>query len=95
MYPQIEFFPITITSTDLNAIWGCQSSKVSKILQTMMDAYPDEFFWRPLRNGRQGRKPTLFEIQIVPSLVEKLLKEDKQRETPAENITTLVASSLA
>ena len=62
MSPQLEFIPVTITSTDLSAIWGCQSSKVSKILQTMTDAYPDEFFWRPLRKGRQGRKPALFEV---------------------------------
>src|SRR5215831_17715124 len=91
VYPQVEFIPITIASTDLSAIWGCQSSKVSQILQTMTDAYPDEFLWRPLRKGRQGSKPALFEIQMTSSLVEKLLKEDEQRETATEDIMTLVA----
>jgi hypothetical protein len=85
MYPQIEFFPITITSVDLRAMWGCQSYNVPKILQTMTDAYPDEFFWRPLRKGRQGRKPALFEIQIGSSLVEQLLSE------PQETLTTVEA----
>ena len=78
MYPQIEFFPITLTSVDLRAIWGCQSYNVPKILQTMADAYPAEFFWRPLRKGRQGRKPALFEVQIASSLVEKLLLEPQE-----------------
>jgi len=85
MYPQIEFFPITITSVDLRAIWGCQSYNVPKILQTMTDAYRDEFFWRPLRKGRQGRKPALVEIQIVPRLVEQLQSE------PQETLPTVEA----
>jgi hypothetical protein len=78
MYPQIEFFPITITSVQLSSLWGCQSYNIPKILQTMTDAYPDEFFWRPLRKGRQGRKPALFEIQMASSLVEQLLAEPQE-----------------
>ena len=85
MYPQLEFIPVTITSTDLSAIWGCQSSKVSKILQTMTDAYPDEFFWRPLRKGRRGRKPALFEVQLTSALVEQLLS------VPQEPLPTVEA----
>ena len=78
MYPQIEFFPITLTSVELRSLWGCQSYNVSKVLQTMTDAYPAAFFWRPLRKGRQGRKPALFEVQIASSLVEKLLSEQQE-----------------
>ena len=78
MYPQIEFFPITITSVDLRSLWGCQSYNVSKVLQTMTDAYPAEFVWRPLRKGRQGPKPALFEVQIASSLVEQLLSEQQE-----------------
>jgi hypothetical protein len=51
----------------------------------MTDAYPAEFFWRPLRKGRQGRKPALFEVQIGSSLVEQLLSE------PQETLTTVEA----
>ena len=78
MYPQIEFFPITITSVDLRSLWGCQSYNVSKVLQTMTDAYSAEFCWRPVSKGRRGRKPALFEVQIASSLVEKLLSEQQE-----------------
>ena len=91
IYPQIEFFPITITSTDLKAIWGCRTNNVPDVLQTMTDAYPAEFFWRPLRKGRRGRKPAIFELQITSSLVEKLFNEQEKRETAAEDILTLIA----
>jgi len=87
MYPQIEFFPITITSVDLRAIWGCQSYNAPKILQTMTDAYPGEFFWQPLRKGRQGRKPALFEVQIGSRLVEQLLSEPQE---PLPRVEALV-----
>jgi len=78
MYPQIEFIPITLTSVQLSSIWGCRTNNVAKVLQTMTEAYPAEFFWRPLRKGRQGRKPALFEVQIASSLVEKLLLEPQE-----------------
>src|SRR5262245_17984064 len=79
MYPQIEFFPITVTSVLLSSLWGCRSDNVPKVLQTMTDAYPPAaFVWRPLRKGRQGRKPALFEVQIASSLVEKLLSESQE-----------------
>jgi len=44
----------------------------------MPQIYRDEFFWRPLRQGRQGRKPALFEVQIGSSLVEKLLADQQE-----------------
>ena len=91
MYPQIEFFPITITSVELRNLWGCQSYNVAKVLHTMTDAYPAAFVWRPLRKGRQGRKPAIFELQITSSLVEKLFNEQEKRETSVEAMTTLVA----
>jgi hypothetical protein len=78
VYPQIECLPVTIASTDVSALWGCQSSKVSKLLHTMAEAYPDEFVWRSLRQGHQGRRPALFEIQIASSLVERLLSASQE-----------------
>jgi hypothetical protein len=51
----------------------------------MTEAYPAEFVWRPLRKGRQGRKPALFEIQMASSLIEKLLSE------PQETLPTVEA----
>ena len=89
LYPQIEFFPITITSVELRNLWGCQSYNVAKVLHTMTDAYPAEFVWRPLRKGRQGRKPALFEIQIASSLADKLLNEEEEVFTSV--VETLVA----
>ena len=50
----------------------------------MTDAYPDEFFWRPLRKGRQGRKPALFEVQLTSTLVEKLLFEPQETSLTVE-----------
>ena len=78
LYPQIEFFPITITSVELRNLWGCQSYNVAKVLHTMTDAYPAAFVWRPLRKGRQGRKPAIFELQITSSLADKLLNEEEE-----------------
>jgi hypothetical protein len=51
----------------------------------IQETYPDEFFWRPLRKGRRGRKPALFEIQMASSLVEQLLAE------PQETLPTVEA----
>jgi hypothetical protein len=44
----------------------------------MTEAYPDEFVWRPRRQGRHGRKPAVFEGQMASSLVEKLLSESQE-----------------
>ena len=76
--PTVELVPITLTSTTLGALWGCQSYTVPRLLQKIQETYPGEFFWRPLRKGRQGRKPALFEVQIASSLVEKLLSDQQE-----------------
>ena len=79
--PTVELVPITLTSTTLGALWGCQSGNVPSLLQKIQATYPGAFFWRPLRKGRQGRKPALFEVQITSSLVEKL-QSDQQETVP-------------
>jgi len=88
--PTVELVPITLTSTTLGALWGCQSGNVPSLLQKIQATYPGAFFWRPLRKGRQGRKPALFEVRITPVLVEKLLIADEQSETPVEDSRTLM-----
>ena len=86
MYPQIEFLPITLTSVQLSSLWGCRSDSIPKVLQTMTEAYPPAaFVWRPLRKGRQGRKPARFEVQLTSTLVEQLLSE------PQETLPTVAA----
>jgi hypothetical protein len=89
--PTVELLPIAMTSTTIGTLWGCQSYTVPILLQKIQETYPGEFFWRALTRGHRGPKPSVFELQITPSLVEKLLHEDEQRETPAEDIMTLVA----
>jgi hypothetical protein len=88
--PTVELLPITVTSTTLGALWGCRSGVVPSLLQKIQETYPGVFFWRALYSGRRGRKPSVFELRIAPGLVEKLLIENEQRETPAEDIMTLV-----
>ena len=89
--PTVELFPRALSSTTIALLWGCQSQDVPILLQKMQESYPDEFFWRALYRGRRGPKPSVFTLQIASSLVEKLLIEDEQRETPAEDIMTIVA----
>ena len=90
-YPQIKFFPMLITLADLDALWNCGSiANVKGRLLTMSRAFPEEFFYEPFEAGR-GSKSALYTIGIQPSLIDKLLNEDKQRETPAEDIMTVAA----
>src|SRR5207249_432772 len=72
-YPLAEIVPIEFTSKTLGDLWECKSYNVPSLLQTMSETYSDEFFWRPLKSGRRGRKPAIFELRIMSSLVEKLL----------------------
>jgi hypothetical protein len=90
--PTVELFPHALSSTTIALLWGCQSSDVPILLQKIQESYPDEFSWRALLRGHRGPKPSVFALQMASSLVEKLLIEDEQRETPAEDILmTLVA----
>jgi hypothetical protein len=89
--PTVELLPIAMTSTTIGALWGCLSYNVPIILQKIKETYPDEFFWRALQSGRRGRKPSVFELRIMPGLVEKLLMEDEQRETLEAYSTTVLA----
>ena|SRR5438445_4122006 len=89
--PTVELLPMAMTSTTLGALWGCQSHHVPGLLQKIQETYPGEFFWRALHSGRRGRKPSVFEVRITPGLVAKLLHEQEESETPAEDIMILVA----
>ena len=89
--PTVELFPRALSSTTIALLWGCRSGDVPILLQKIEATYPGEFFWKALHRGRRGRKPSVFELRIVSNLSEKLLKEEEQRETPAEDIMTLVA----
>jgi hypothetical protein len=51
---------------------------VTSLLQKIQETYPGAFFWRPLRKGRQGRKPALFEVQLTSTLVEKRLSDQQE-----------------
>jgi hypothetical protein len=88
--PTVELLPMAMTSTTLGVLWECQSYNVPIILQKIQETYSGEFFWKTLHRGRRGPKPSVFELRIMPGLVEKLLIGDEQRETPAEDIMTLV-----
>jgi hypothetical protein len=88
--PTLELFPRALSSTTIALLWGCQSYTVPNLLQKIQETYPGEFLWRTLHSGRRGPKPSVFELRIMPGLVEKLLTEDEQRETPAEDIMILV-----
>jgi len=87
----VELVPITVTSTTLGVLWGCQSRHVPRLLQKMQETYPGEFFWGILTSGRRGPKPSVFEVRLTPSLVEKLLNEQEESETPAEAMMILIA----
>ncbi len=89
--PTVELLPMAMTSTTIGTLWGCPSYNVPVLLQKMKDTYSDEFFWKALHSGRRGPKPSVFAVQITSSLVEILLNEDEQRETPAEDILTFAA----
>jgi len=89
--PTVELFPRALSSTTIALLWGCQSHDVPILLQKIQESYPDEFSWRALQRGHRGPKPSVFALQVSSSLVDKLLNEDEQRETPAEDIMTLVA----
>ena len=89
--PTVELLPMAMTSTTLGALWECQSYNVPILLQKIQDTYPGEFFWKTLHRGRRGRKPSVFEVRITPGLVAKLLHEQEESETPAEDIMILVA----
>src|SRR5215475_2679031 len=88
--PTVELFPRALSSTTIDLLWGCQSYDVPILLQKIQETYPGEFFWRAIYRGRRGPKPSVFTLQIASSLVDKLLNEDEQRETPAEDIMSLV-----
>jgi hypothetical protein len=89
-YPQIKLFPLLITLEELEALWDCGSTaQVKARLRTMSKAFPEEFFYERLKEG-QGRNPDLYAIGIHPSLIDKLPNEDALRETPAEDIMTLM-----
>jgi hypothetical protein len=62
---------------------------MGELLLTMSRAFPAEFFYERFKAGR-GRSPDLYAIGIQPSLIDKLSNEDERRETPAEDIMTLV-----
>jgi hypothetical protein len=89
--PTVELFPRALSSTTIALLWGCQSHDVPILLQKIQESYPDEFSWRALQRGHRGPKPSVFALQMTSSLVDKLLHEDEQRETAAEDIMTLVA----
>jgi hypothetical protein len=87
VYPQIEFFPVALPSTTLQALFDCRSDNVPRILHTMAVAFPEQFSWRPLRQGRQGRKPAVFELQLSHALADTLLRAE---EIPTPRVATLV-----
>ena len=89
--PTVELFPRVLSSTTIALLWGCQSHDVPILLQKMQESYPDEFSWRAIQRGHRGPKPSVFALQMTSSLVEKLLNEQEESETPAEDILTLVA----
>jgi hypothetical protein len=90
-YPQAEIFPVLITSTRLKELWECgRHRNMEELLLTMSRAFPEEFFYERFKAGR-GRSPDLYAIGIHASLNDKLSNEDALRETPAEDIMTLVA----
>jgi len=90
-YPQADIFPVLITSTRLKELWECgRHRNMGELLLTMSRAFPEEFFYERFKAGR-GRSPDLYAIGIHASLNDKLSNEDALRETPAEDITTLVA----
>src|SRR5262249_12824923 len=90
-YPQIKLFPLLITLPDLEALWDCgATAQVKARLRTMSRAFPEELFYERFAAG-QGRNPDLYAIGIRPSLIDKLSNEDERRESPAEDILTLVA----
>ena len=89
-YPQISQCPLLITLADLEALWDCGSiANVKERLLTMSRAYPEEFFYERFEAG--GSKPAVYAIGIHASLIDKLSNEDALRETPVEDIMTLVA----
>ena len=90
-YPQISQCPLLITLADLEALWDCGSiANVKERLLTMSRAYPEEFFYERFEAGR-GSKSAVYAIGIHASLIDKLSNEDALRETPVEDIMTLVA----
>src|SRR5262249_52688729 len=90
-YPQVTSFPVLLTLPELQVLWECMNTgNVKKRLQTMSRAFPNEFFLELFKPG-EGRNPDLYTIGIQPSLIDKLSNEDTLRETPAEDIMTLVA----
>ena len=90
-YSQISQCPLLITLADLEALWDCGSiANVKERLLTMSRAYPEEFFYERFEAGG-GSKPAVYAIGIHASLIDKLSNEDALRETPVEDIMTLVA----
>jgi len=76
---------------DLEALWECAcTGNVKKLLRTMSHAFPEAFCYERFAAGR-GRNPDLYAIGIQPILIDKLSHEEALRETPAEDIMTLVA----
>ena len=90
-YPHVQGFPVLLTLDNLEALWNCGcTGNVKNYLLKMSDAFQNEFCYEPFATGR-GSKPALYAIGIHPSLIDKLSNEDEQRETPVEDILTLVA----
>jgi HNH endonuclease len=90
-YPQVTSFPVLLTLPELQALWACTcTGNVKKLLRTMSNAFPEEFFYERLKEG-QGRNPDLYAIGIHASLIAKLSNQDALKETAAEDVMPLVA----
>jgi HNH endonuclease len=87
-YPQAEFFPVLIDATRLRQLWGCKGG-VRELLQTMCDAFPQEFVSTCAEEAR-GRRSALYTITIKSSLIARLLQEHAERTSSTEKTMTLV-----
>jgi len=57
-----------LTSTELAALWQCQSSSIPDLLATML--IYDGFYYTTLRRGNHGPKPSLFQIWLDSRVLE-------------------------
>jgi hypothetical protein len=87
-YPQAEFFPVVIAATRLRELWECKGG-VRELLQTMCDAFPQEFISTCAEEAR-GRRAAVYMITIKSSLIERLLQDQVERTTSAEESTSPV-----
>jgi hypothetical protein len=58
-----------LASTELAALWQCQSCSVTGILATMALIYPG-FYCHNLQPGNHGPKPSRFQIWLASSIIE-------------------------